>query len=138
MKVDNLNQALTDLVEKKIQLSQLDYSDQQYDEVEEALHHQEDQFVEEYGDYLEDVLADVHDALCPDTDVLLPIAYVANKYDKEEENGKTIYYAADGGVIVDVDKYPSQITRLVLVPGPTRLVLQIGRKQAEVVWKPNE
>ena len=138
MNVNNLNQALIDLVEKKIQLSQLDYSDQQYDEVEEALHDQEDQLVEEYGDYLEDVLADVHDALCPDTDVLLPIAYVANKYDKEEENGQTIYYAADGGVIVDVDKYPNQITRLVLVPGPTRLVLQIGRKQAEVVWKPDE
>ena len=138
MNVDNLNQALIDLVEKKIQLSQLDYSDQQYDEVEEALHDQEDQFVEEYGEYLEDVLADVHDTLCPDSDVLLPIAYVANKYDKEEENGKTIYYAADGGVIVDVDKYPDQITRLVLVPGPTRLVLQIGRKQAEVVWKPDE
>jgi hypothetical protein len=135
MNIEALDQALVAIVEKKNALSELNYNDKTYDQVEEELHDLEDDFVEEYGEYLEDVLADVHDELCPDNDVLLPIAYLANKYVRKEENGDTNYYAADGGVLVDVDEYPDKLTRLVLVPRPTRLVLQIGKSQAEQVWQ---
>ena len=135
MNTEALDKALSQLVEKKIALSHLTYNDQQYDIVEEELHDLEDDLVETYGDHLEDVLADVHDELCPDNEVLLPIAYIANDYEKVEENGATTYRATGGGVIVDVDEYPNQLTRLVLVPAPTRLVLQIGQKNEEVVWK---
>lgn len=138
MNVEALDKALSELVEKKIALSHLTYNDEQYDVVEEELHDLEDDLVEEYGDHLEDILADVHDELCPDNDVLLPIAYIANNYAKTEENGRTTYRATDGGVIVDVDEYPDQLTRLVLVPAPARLVLQIGKKNEEVVWKAEE
>lgn len=134
MNIEALDQALVKIVEKKNALSKLSYSDKNYDEVEEELHDLEDDFVEEYGDYLEEVLADVHDELCPDNDVLLPIAYLANKYVKKEENGQVTYHAADGGVLVDVDEYPNKLTRLVLVPKPTRLMLQIGNNQEEQVW----
>lgn len=134
MNLQTLDQAIVALVEKKNQLSALDYNDKTYDVVEEELHEMEDTFVEKYGDYLEEVLADVHDELCPDNDVLLPTAYLANKYTKEEAAGGITYLPADGGVIVDVDEYPNKLTRLVLVPTPTRLILQIGKQQEEV-WK---
>lgn len=135
MNADALDKALSQLVEKKIALSHLTYNDEQYDLIEEELHTMEDDLVETYGDHLEDMLADVHDELCPDNDVLLPIAYIANGYEKVEQNGTTTYRATGGGVIVDVDEYPNQLTRLVLVPAPTRLVLQVGKKNEEVVWK---
>lgn len=135
MDIQSLDKALIALVEKKNQLAELDYDDKTYDVVEEELHDMEDDFVESYGDYLEDVLADVHDELCPDNDVLLPTAYLANKYTKKEEHGQIIYFPADGGVIVDVDEYPEKLTRLVLVPSPTRLILQIGNNAEEEVWK---
>ncbi|MFP4088678.1 MAG: hypothetical protein ACLFUB_08990 [Cyclobacteriaceae bacterium] len=135
MNIEALDQALVDIVEKKNALSELDYNDKTYDQVEEELHELEDNFIDEYGDFLEEVLADIHDELCPDNDVLLPIAYLANKYVRKEENGTVTYHAADGGVLVDVDEYPDKLTRLVLVPRPTRLVLQIGNSQAEQVWQ---
>ncbi|MDF9794840.1 hypothetical protein OKW21_000103 [Catalinimonas alkaloidigena] len=134
MDIEALDQVLVKIVEKKNILSQLNYNDKNYDQVEEELHDLEDDFVEQYGEYLEDILADVHDELCPDNDVLLPIAYLANKYVKEEDKGKVVYHAADGGVLVDVDEYPDKLTRLVLVPKPTRLMLQIGNHQEEQVW----
>lgn len=135
MNIEALDKALVEIVEKKNTLSQLNYNDKNYDQVEEELHDLEDDFIEEYGDYLEDVLADVHDELCPDNDVLLPIAYLANKYIKKEDNEQVTYHAADGGVLVDVDEYPDKLTRLVLVPKPTRLVLQVGNNHVEQVWK---
>lgn len=135
MDIQSLDKALIALVEKKNQLAELDYDDKTYDVVEEELHDLEDAFIESYGDYLEDILADVHDELCPDNDVLLPTAYLANKYTKKEEHGQVIYFPADGGVIVDVDEYPEELTRLVLVPSPTRLILQIGKNAEEEVWK---
>lgn len=134
MDIEALDQVLVKIVEKKNILSQLNYNDKNYDQVEEELHDLEDDFVEQYGEYLEDILADVHDELCPDNDVLLPIAYLANKYVKKEDNGQVTYHAADGGVLVDVDEYPDKLTRLVLVPKPTRLMLQIGNQQEEQVW----
>lgn len=134
MNIEALDQALVKIVEKKNILSKLNYNDKNYDQVEEELHDLEDDFVEEYGDYLEEILADVHDELCPDNDVLLPIAYLANKYVKKEDNGQVTYHAADGGVLVDVDEYPDKLTRLVLVPKPTRLMLQVGNQQEEQVW----
>lgn len=135
MKNEELEQALVALVEKKNQLATIDYNDPQYDDLEEEIHDQEDDLLEKYGDFLEDVLADVHDELCPDDDVLLPTAYLANKYAKKEEGGIVTYQAAEGGVIVDADEYPNQLTRLVLVPGPTRIMLQVGRQKEEEVWR---
>jgi hypothetical protein len=136
--VQGLETMLAYIAEKKNQLSTLNYNDENYDLLEEELHNLEDSFIEEYGTYLEEALADVHDELCPDTDVLLPIAYLAKKYVKKgvKTDGTPFYdVALDEGVIVDVDDYPKDLTRLVLVPGPTRLVLQVGNRMQEQVWQ---
>ncbi len=134
MDIRSLDKALIALVEKKNQLSTLSYADKTYDIVEEELHDMEDDFVDEYGAFLEDVLTDVHTEVCPDSDVLLPTAYLANKYTRQEAEQQIMYAPVDGGVIVDADKYPNKIIRMVLVPAPTRIVLQISKGQEEVVW----
>lgn len=139
MDLKNLDRELATIVEKKNKLSALDYNDENYDRIEEELHDLEDDFLENYGSYLEDALNDVHDEYCPDSDVLLPIAYLANKYKKtgKNEDGTERYeVGADEGVIVEVDDYPDQVCKLVLVPGPTRLILNLKKSGQEVVWTP--
>jgi len=137
MNSKNLNQELVELVLKKNELNRLDYNDPEYDTVEEELHAMEDQFLERHGKYLEDVLKSVHDEFCPDSDVLLPIAYLANKYRviQKDQGLPEFEVALNEGVIVDVDNYSDKLTRLVLVPNPTRLLLQVNSSHAEEVWK---
>jgi hypothetical protein len=133
-----LNSTLSALIEKKNQLSALSYDDKEYDRVEEELHDLEDQFMDTYGDYLEEALEKVHSQLCPDNDVLMPIAYLANKYEKVGKNSDgSVSYDVNGkeGVWVDVEKYDGKDTRLVLLPNPVRLVLVIEGKNKEVVWQ---
>ncbi len=138
MNVKALNAALCSIVEKKNKLAVLNYNDEAYDDVEEELHDLEDEFGEEFGEFIEDALRDVHDEYCPDSDVLLPIAYLANRYEETGDlgkEGKTYDVAADQGVIVDADDYADKVCRIVLVPGPTRIILQIGRVEKKEVWK---
>jgi hypothetical protein len=116
MDVKALDTALQEIIKKKEELGKLDYNNPKYDDLEEALHDLEDDFQEEYGDYLEEALQEIHDELCPENEVLMPIAYL----------GK--------GVPVEVDKYDGKDTKLILVPQPTRIILMVGKDKQEVVW----
>lgn len=115
MDIKALDKAILDLTKRRTELDKLDYNNPKYDDLEEELHDMEDDFQDEYGEYLEEALQNVHDAYCPDNDVLLPIAYI----------GK--------GVPVDVEKYAGKDTKLLLAPNPSRIVLLVGEKQ-EVLW----
>lgn len=129
--------ALNQIIEKKNQLSDLDYSDETYDEVEDELHDLEDDFNEDFGDFMEGIIHDVHDELCPDTEVLLPTAYIAQKYVAEGEmDGGDISYtiSKDAGVCVEVDDYIEKDTRLVILPSPPRLWLIVDGVPKEQVW----
>ena len=117
MDIKALDKALQEIVKKRDELSKINYSDSKYDDLEEALHELEDAFQDEYGDYLEEVLQSLHDEYCPDTDVLLAIAYLGQ------------------GIIVEVDKLPGKDTRLILAPGPTRIILTVGKDKQQVVWE---
>ncbi len=128
-----LDQDLLDIIKVKNRLAQIDYNQAEYDQLEEELHEKEDNFVEKYGDYLDQVLRTVHEQHCPDTEILLPIAYLAKKY--ITHNGDSVIdVSQDEGVLVDADEYPGKLTRLVMVPTPTRLLLQIGPNSREEVW----
>jgi hypothetical protein len=116
MDVKALDKALQEILKKKEELSKLDYNNPKYDDLEEELHDMEDDFQEEYGENLEEALQTVHDDLCPDNDVLMPIAYL----------GK--------GVPVEVDKYAGKDTKLILATSPTRIILSIGKEKQEVLW----
>ena len=128
--IKKLDQKLIELINKKMELSTIGYDNEKYDDMEEELHDLEDDFIEEFGDYLEDALHSVHDEYCPDNDVLLPIAYLANTY-KVDENKN--YSAPGEGVFVDADDFDSPNTRLVILPNPTRIVLNVGKKE-EILW----
>lgn len=137
MDIKKLNEDLCELVSKRNMLAAIDYNDEAYDQVEEELHDFEDDFLETYDEYLEDVFQSVHDEYCPDNDVLLPIAYIAKKYiEKTDSDGNLTYgVSANEGVLVEVDEHLKNEVRLILVPSPTRIVMTIDNAQPKVVWE---
>ena len=117
MDIKALDTALQAIVKKQEELKGIEYSSPKYDDLEEELHNLEDAFQQTYGEYLEEALQDVHDELCPDNDVLLPIAYIGE------------------GIYVEVDDYPGSETRLQLEPNPTRIIIKVGKEKKETVWQ---
>ena len=132
MNLKALDKDIQELIKRRSELLNLNYNNPQYDDLEEKLHDQEDAFQEKYGEYLEEILQDVHDEHCPDSDVLMPIAYLAKKY--KIKDGK---YAVDAteGVFVETEKFPGMDTKLVILPNPIRIVLNIANDNQQVVWE---
>ncbi|GAB3818825.1 hypothetical protein [Pontibacter rugosus] len=129
MNAKALNESIVAILEKKQELSKLDYNDARYDDIEEELHDLEDDFNEDYGDELEDVLEDVHGKIKSDADILLPTAYLASTLDPEaalEQDEKE-------GVWVESDSFPGVEMRLVLVANPPRILLILS-DQERVLW----
>jgi hypothetical protein len=132
MDVKALDKAIQEIALRRNELKKIDYNNPKYDDLEEELHDLEDALHVNYGEYLEEVLQNVHDKYCPDTDVLFPIAYLAKSY---QINGKDEYSVANSeGVFVESDSNPGKDTRLVLVPNPLRVILNVGKDQQQVVW----
>lgn len=132
MNKEALDKDLQQIILKKNELSNLDYSSENYDDIEEKLHDLEDAFIESYGDFLEEALYDVHDEFCPDSEVLLPIAYLAKKYIVEGDKFDVDF---SEGVYVEMDDYPGKETKLVIVANPPRILLLIDKDNREVVWQ---
>jgi len=127
-----LDKAIQEIALRRNELKNLDYNNPRYDDLEEELHDLEDSLQVKFGDYLEEVLQNVHDKYCPDTDVLFPIAYLAKSY---IVNGKDEFSVSNSeGIFVEVDSIPGKDTRLVIVPNPVRVILNVGRDQQQVVW----
>jgi len=126
------------IAEKKNQLFWQKSHDASYDQIEREIRELVTEFQFNYGAYIEEALFNVHDEYCPDNEVLNPAAYLANHYLKN--NGGLNYdVEKDAGIPVEADDFPGIKARLVLVPGPTRLVLQ-GQDEAfkEIVWTARE
>ena len=136
MDLDALDKSLIEIIKKKNELRSIGYQDPLYDEIEEKLHHLEDQLMEQHGEEMEQVIQEVHDRLCPDTDVLMPIAYLAKSYVSAEGEDGSETYDVDlkEGVPVILDDYPDQLTRMVLLPSPPRLIVQVNREKRFLVW----
>jgi len=132
MDLKALDKALQEIANRRNELKKIDYNNPKYDDLEEQLHDLEDDFQVKFGDPMEEILQEVHDRFCPDSEVLFPIAYVAKSY---EVNDKNEYYAAPGeGVFVEMDNYPGKDSKLVIVPNPTRIILNIGKDKQQIVW----
>ena len=54
--MNTIDEAMIAILQKRLELSKLSYSDDTYDDVEEVLHDLEDDFNEKYGDQLEEIL----------------------------------------------------------------------------------
>jgi hypothetical protein len=131
MNIQALDQDLLSLFEKRVELSQMGYDHRDYDDVEEALHDLEDDFNDKYGDFLEGILGDIHKEFCPESDVLLPTAYLARSFKETPDGG--IEVGKDAGVEVELEADPAASAKLLLLPSPTRIVLQVGKKK-NIVW----
>ena len=127
-----LDKALQDIALRRNELKKLDYNNPKYDDLEEELHDLEDSLHVKYGDYLEEVLQEVHDKYCPDTDILFPIAYLAKTYTINNSNEFSV--ATSEGVYVEVDSMPGKETKLVIIPNPLRIVLNVGKEKQQIVW----
>ena len=132
MNIEKLNEAFVAIAEKKIDLKRFDPNDPQFDVLMVEIREMEDTFLSDYGVFMEDALFNVHDEYCPDNDVLLPIAYIASQYLKDDEKYDV---ENDQGIPVEADDFPGIRARLVLVPEPTRLILQGEQAEfKETVW----
>jgi hypothetical protein len=132
MDLKALDKAIQEIAKRRNALAKTDYSNPKYDDLEEELHDAEDGFQEKYGEYLEEALQVVHDQYSPDTEVLYSIAYFAKSYDINEKNEYSV--SGNQGVYVELDKLPGVDTKLVIVPNPTRVILNIGKDKQQVVW----
>jgi hypothetical protein len=138
MNWEKIDQELTEIVQQRNQLSALEYSDENYDDLEEQLHDLEDDFNENYEDILEPELEKIYSKLKSDSDVLLPTAYLANYYQEMLPDAKgSITYEVSGnqGVPIESDQLGKVDLRIVLVPNPIRFVLLINGKQLKELWK---
>jgi len=133
MDLKALDASLQEIIKKRLALQTIDYNNPKYDDVEEELHDAEDAFQDDFGDYLEDQFQNIHDEICPDTDVLHPIAYIAKSYSVSAKNEYSV--PPTEGVYVEADKYPGKDTKLALVPNPLRVILNIGKDKQIVVWE---
>jgi len=138
MNWEKLDQELTEIVQQRIQLSALEYSDENYDDLEEQLHDLEDDFNENYEEVLAPELEKIYTKLKSDTDVLLPTAYLANHYQEMLPDARgSITYEVIGeqGVPIESDELGKVDMRIVLIPNPVRFVLLVNGKQLKELWK---
>ncbi len=131
----SLNTALIEIAEQRTSLNSISYDNEKYDLIEDNLHELEDNFVDEYGEFIEDLLADIHEQLNLESEVLLPTAYIAKNYIKE---GDTFSVNGKEGVMVTVEGYTNKDTRLVLLPNPFRVIMNIGGKVQKELWNSSD
>jgi hypothetical protein len=138
MDISKLNDDLTKIVELRNMVEESDLEKNLMAKTELELRKCEKQFLEQYGIYLEEVLKDVHDEICPDDQVLSPIDYLAKKYidTGNKSGGKKVYEVENyEGVAVGVDDYPGKNTKLVILPNPMRIMLLVDDVNREELWR---
>lgn len=138
MNWDTLDKELTEIVEKRNLLAGMDYSHENYDDLEEELHDLEDDFNENYEEMLEAQLEKIHDKLKSDTDILLPTAYMANKYKPMLPDARGIVsFEVEGmqGVPIESEQFDKLDVRIVMIPNPTRFVMLINGQQMKDLWR---
>lgn len=135
MNLKNLDQAIVQISEKKRELFRNDLTENDLNLLKQEVDLLEQNFQYEYGALIEEALFNVHDEYCPDNEVLKPVAYLASRY-QDQQGSIQFDVESTEGVPVEADDFPGIKARLVLVPGPARLVLQ-GQDSPfkEIVWR---
>lgn len=129
-----LDKDLQHIIAKRIEIYQMDYDAPNYDDVEEVLLDLEDDFAEEYGEFLEDALGDVYEKYDINDDVAMCTSYVGRFYQeiKENEEGKVYSIVAKQGFPVEIPELAGHDSYLIFLPNPTRIYLVFGKKAKEV------
>ena len=137
MNLKKLNKDLEAIILKKNELNALTYDHKDYDDIEEELHDLEDDFLDAYGEELEEVLDTVHGKIDADNDILLPIAYIGAFYKTAGKNadGTHQFEVAEGqGVLIESGKFKGGDVRLIFLTSPVRLLLVNGKDKKIVIW----
>jgi hypothetical protein len=131
-----LNNMVYQIADLRYELSLKSYEESSYDELEDKLHDLEDSFIDGLGDELEEILSEVYDELCPNDEVLSPLAYLATTYKKiGESQGLNVYEVEpDQGLLVSIEGAGKKNTRLVVLPNPLRVLLNVDQKTRYRVW----
>lgn len=132
-----LNKQLAEIVDLRNELETLSYNDESYDDVEDQLHDVEDEFNEEFGEYLDGVLEDAHNEVSTTAEILLPTAYLSKSYEVSNENSDEITYHIDDedGVYVKIKAFLELNTRIVFVPNPARLFFTLNGEIKKELWR---
>ena len=133
-----LEKALLKIIDKREMLSKVT-DEHERAEIKNSLISLEKDFKENYAEQLTDILEEVYDDLSPDSKVNPPLDYLAKNYKKISENGVGNVYdvAHNEGVPVDTDEYGDNPTKLVILPNPLRIILNIDEHTKEEVWSVN-
>ncbi len=140
MDVVNLNRDLNRIIELRNLLENTENSISAKDIFTE-LDELQNSFVDNYGVFLDEVLRDVHDEICPDDQVEPLTHYLAQEYidTGNRRDGLAVYEVEnDQGVGVGVDDYPGKDAKLVIIPNPCRIMLLIEEGEREELWRFNE
>lgn len=130
-----INQLLIHIIEQRRKLSKLNYDDPKYDDLEEELHDMEDEFTEEYGDFLEDILVDVHEEVCPEVEVFAPVSYIPREV-LVEKKGKQLHFISPYGQGVWIERdHEGKEAYLVMLPNPLRIELVHSPDERRTVWQ---
>ncbi|NIK74614.1 hypothetical protein FHS56_002139 [Thermonema lapsum] len=130
-----INQLLIKIIEQRLKLSKLNYDDPKYDDLEEELHDMEDELIEEYGDFLEDILVDIHEEVCPEVEVFTPISYVPREVLVEKKGKERHFISPYGqGVWIECD-HEGREAYLVILPKPLRVELVHSPDERRTVWQ---
>jgi hypothetical protein len=138
MNIQSLDKAISSLIKKRTELTKLGYDHPDYDSIEEALQEQEDEFLDVFGDYLEDAFTKAHKTFCsPNNDVLLPTAYIPRQYEvviDPELGVEDVEVGDNDGIPVDLLDFPNLEARMLLLPNPTRIIVFSSAGLQELWW----
>ena len=131
MKTEQINQALEQIVLLKNRIHGMNPDSPDKSNLISELNQMETAFDEQFGSQLYEVFLDIHDELCPDNDILSASEYIAQYY---EAKGNQYFVDDKQGALVHMDDYPNSETKLVLLPNPLRVELNIDAYNKEEVW----
>lgn len=126
-----IDRALTRLVQKRNQQHETPPAATQK-ELEQA----ESAFLEQYGSKLRAVLQAAYELHFVEKDLASLLDYLAPRYREvsENDNGPTFDVGHDQGVPVTPAGKPGQKAKVVLVPNPLRILLNIDAHTREELW----
>ncbi len=137
MDAQKLNKALLSLIKRRNELRKMGYDHPDYDQAEEDLQDAEQTFLDIYGDYLDEALTYIHETYCPESDALLPTAYIPRQYKAYHDPDldiETFEVGDTDGVTIDLTDFPNLEARLLLLPSQPRFVIVSAAGEQEVWW----
>ena len=131
-----IDDRLIKIVEKRNALHETQHHKAQ---LENELRQLEKEFIDWHGEDISAILKKVYQSHFHNEPMLSPMDYFAQTYRKigKNINGSTFDVDHSAGVAVSSSFWPGKATKIVFVPNPLRLLLNIDAHTREEVWSIN-